>query len=171
MKNRHRSNPKGRLCHCEICGVIYTGGNRRQNPTAVLKHQWGWAVPGQSLASADFIGKSTISPVSWARAFSSGPPAGCVVCRDKPLCNLQAIVSVLEIFVHEWFICVSGNKLEWPQKHRKTCILDALAMIWLCFLGILGVCSIVWSLLNHRPAQRPGLCELMACAGIGYLQP
>lgn len=127
MKDRHRSNPKGWLCHCAICGVIYTGGNRRQNPSAVLRHQWGWAVPGQSLASAGFTGKSTVSPVSWAWAFSSGPPARCVLCRDKSMCNLQAVVSVLETSVHEWFICVSETSLNDPKTGKAA---SQMLLLW-----------------------------------------
>lgn len=57
------------------------------------------------------------------------------------------------------------------QKHKESCIPDAFVMIWLCFLGILGIHSTVWSPSNHILARRPGLHELMAWAGIGYLQP
>lgn len=93
MRQQPRVQPKGlTLLLCSFW-AHFTCGNGMQNPTVVLTHQWGWAVPEQSLAS--------VLQVLQVCALSSGPPACCIICRDKSIHSLQAAFSILEISVHD----------------------------------------------------------------------
>ena len=162
---------KGLTVAVQPGGSFTPVGTGWKNPTAVLRYQWGWVVPEKRLASAGWL--CQIYDFSYVmnacfQSKSSGllcymqrqvsmQPTGCLQCVG----NLRA-----------WMVYLYFWKLAWlTRRHRKSCIPNAFAMIWLCFLGILGIHSHVWSSSNHIPAWRLRLCELMAWAGIGYLQP
>lgn len=164
--NSHKSNSKGWLCCWGICGVVYTCGATMQNPMAVLRHQWGWAVPQESLASAGCI--CQIYNFSCVTSMCSQSRSSCLLSYMQRQVYKQprgcpqhfGNFCAWMVYLHLW---------EWAsltQKHRKSCIPDAFGMVSLCFLWIFGIYSAVRSPSNHIPAWRPVLSELVAWAGI-----
>lgn len=118
MRQQPWVQPRGSAPAPVLCN-LWGGG--LQKPTTVLEHQWGWAVPRWSdlrclyLANLQFLlCQEHVLP---AKALQS--PVCCVVCRNQSTCSLQAVSSILETSLHEWFIYTSGNELDWHEKPQE----------------------------------------------------
>lgn len=114
-----------------------------------LGDQWAWAVPEQSLASAGCV--QQIYNLSCVISMCCQSRSSCLLCYMQRQVYMRP-TSCLKHFGNlcAWMVYLCFWKWAWlTQKHRKSCIPAAFAMTWLCFLGILGICSIVWSPSNH----------------------
>lgn len=169
MRQQPRVQPKGlTLLLCSLWGHLYLW--RRD----AKSHGWDTSGAEQSQSRVwpqlVVFSKSRICPVLWACAASLGPPVCCVMCRDKSICSLQAVLSILETSVHEWLICVSGNELDWHKNTGKAA--SQMLLLWFgCVFREYLAYVALFGLLQIIPAQRPGVCELMAWDAVGYFQP
>lgn len=130
--------------------------------TGVLHHGSGAGVAewcrGRVQLQLPAYGKSPVSPAFSVCAHRPCPPTWCVfLCRD----NLYAVYRLSSAFwkplcMNDLFALLEASLID-TKNTGKAATQMLFPMIWLCFMGILGIRSTASSPSNCIPAQRPGL--------------
>lgn len=109
-------------------GLRYTCGDGMQNPTLMLTHQWDWAVPERSLASASCIWQ--IYNFSCVTSMPFQSRSSCLLCYMRRQVHMQPTGCLQHSgnLCVWWFVWISGNELDWHKNTGKAA--SQMLLLW-----------------------------------------